>query len=90
MDYKTSSKGDYIGKKLKAHSKQLQLYAIGIHQLRGIPYDKIKLEFDMMKYYKVAYLQKNGKRQLNTQDHLRNNQRFKRISYYKDQNQSQN
>ena len=61
LDYKSSSKGDYIGKKLKAHSKQLQLYAIGIHQLRGIPYDKIKLEFDMMKYYKVAYLQKNGK-----------------------------
>lgn len=61
MDYKTSSKGDYIGKKLKEHSKQLQLYSIGIHQLKGIPYDKIKPQFDMMKYVKVSYLQKNGK-----------------------------
>lgn len=61
MDYKTSSKGDYTGKKLKAHSKQLQLYAIGIHQQFGIPYDKINLRFDMMKYIKISFLQKNGK-----------------------------
>lgn len=61
LDYKSSSKGDYTGKKLKSHSQQLQLYAIGVHQLYNVPYDKIKLEFDMMKYYKVSYLQKNGK-----------------------------
>lgn len=61
VDYKTSSKGDYTGKRLKAHSKQLQLYAIGIHQSKGIPYDKILPQFDMMKYYKVFYLQQNGK-----------------------------
>lgn len=61
MDYKTSSKGDYTGKKLKAHSRQLQLYAIGIHQIKGVPYEDIVLRFDMMKYYKVSYLQKNGK-----------------------------
>lgn len=61
MDYKTSSKGDYTGAKLKAHSRQLLLYAIGIHQVKGIPYEDIICRFDMMKYYKVAYLQKNGK-----------------------------
>ena len=61
MDYKTSSKGDYTGKRLKAHSRQLQLYAIGLHQIKGIPYEDIVLRFDMMKYYKVSYLQKNGK-----------------------------
>lgn len=61
MDYKTSSKGDYTGKRLKAHSKQLQIYGIGISQIKGIPLEDIVLRFDMMKYYKVSYLQKNGK-----------------------------
>lgn len=61
LDYKSSSKGEFTGKKLKEHSEQLQLYAIGIHQLYDIPYEKIHIEFDMMKYYKVSYHQKNGK-----------------------------
>jgi len=61
VDYKTSSKTGFSGASLKAHARQLMLYAIGFHQVRGIPYDKINLRFDMMKYYEVGYQQKNGK-----------------------------
>ena len=61
VDYKSSSKSSFSGKKLKDASKQLKLYAIGIHQARGIPYEKIRLRYDLMKYYEVFYLQKNGK-----------------------------
>lgn len=61
LDYKTSSKSGFTGKQLKAHSKQLMLYAIGVHQATGVPYDKIKPRYDMMKYVNVEYLQKNGK-----------------------------
>lgn len=61
VDYKSSSKSGFGGKKLEEASKQLKLYAIGIHQVRGIPYDKIRLRYDLMKYYEVVYLQKNGK-----------------------------
>lgn len=61
VDYKTSSKNGFSGAGLKEHAKQLMLYAIGINQFRNIPFDKIKLRFDMMKYYNVEYIQKNGK-----------------------------
>lgn len=61
VDYKTSSISGFTGKKLKEKARQLSLYAIGINQFRGIPFDKIRLRFDMMKYYEVRYLQKNGK-----------------------------
>lgn len=61
VDYKTSSKSGFSGKKLADASKQLKLYAIGIHQTRGIPYDQINLRYDLMKYVEVGYLQKNGK-----------------------------
>ena len=61
LDFKSSSKGEYVGKRLKENSKQLLLYSIGIHQATGLPYDKIKARFDMMKYITVSYLQKNGK-----------------------------
>lgn len=61
VDYKTSSMSGFTGKKLKEKARQLSLYAIGINQFRGIPFDKIRLRFDMMKYYEVHYLQKNGK-----------------------------
>lgn len=61
VDYKSSSKGDFVGKKLKEKSKQLKLYALAINQQRNIPLDKINLRFDMAKYLNVSYLQKNGK-----------------------------
>lgn len=61
LDFKTSSKGQFSGQKLRENSRQLMLYAIAIHQQTGLPYDKIKARFDMMKYIEVSYLQKNGK-----------------------------
>ena len=68
VDYKTSSKGDFSGAKLKEHARQLMLYAIGINQFRKIPFDKIRLRFDMMKYYNVEYIQKNGKTAVSKQE----------------------
>lgn len=61
LDYKTSSKSGFTGKKLIEHSQQLRLYSIGIHQQKGIPYDKINPRFDMMKYVKIRFKQENGK-----------------------------
>ncbi|HFI0463250.1 TPA: PD-(D/E)XK nuclease family protein [Streptococcus suis] len=61
LDYKTSSISGFTGKQLLEHSKQLLLYAIGVHQLTGLPYDKIHPRFDMLKYVQIDYLQKNGK-----------------------------
>jgi hypothetical protein len=61
VDTKSSSISGFSGKKLKEKSRQLMLYAIGIHQMKKIPYDKITLEFNMCKYLNVSYLQENGK-----------------------------
>lgn len=61
VDYKTSSKSGFSGKKLKESSRQLLLYAIGINQFRGIPLENIRLRFDMMKYYEIRFMLKNGK-----------------------------
>lgn len=61
VDFKSSSKGKFSGKSLKKSSRQLQLYAIGISQMFNIPIENIKLRYDMQKYLKVSYLQKNGK-----------------------------
>lgn len=61
QDFKTSSKSGFSGKQLDDASKQLKLYAIGIHQQFGIPYEDIVLRYDMQKYVTVSRLQKNGK-----------------------------
>lgn len=61
VDYKTSSKSSFSKAKLPEKSRQLMLYAIGKHQYSGIPYEKIKCRFDMMKYLVVHYRQENGK-----------------------------
>lgn len=61
VDFKTSSKSSFVGAKLNDSSKQLKLYATGIHQLYGIPYEDIVLRYDMQKYVNVSFLQKNGK-----------------------------
>lgn len=58
IDFKTSSK--YTGKTLEQHSGQLTLYAIGIHQMFNIPFDKIKICFNFLKYVDIQYQQKNG------------------------------
>ena len=57
-DYKTST--IYTKKKIPEHSKQLLLYALGLHQ-GGISLDKIRCRWAFLKYVNIAYLQKNGK-----------------------------
>lgn len=68
VDFKSSSKGDFVGKKLNEKSRQLKLYAAAISQQRGIPLDQIVCRFDMLKYLNVSYLQKNGKWRSSTQE----------------------
>ena len=60
-DFKTSAKSSFSGKKLNTSSRQLRLYAEGIHQMYNIPYENILLRYDMQKYVTVSFLQKNGK-----------------------------
>ena len=57
LDFKSSS--IYTGKTLEENSGQLTIYAIGLHQM-GIPYDKIKAQFNFLKYCTIKYEQKNG------------------------------
>ena len=54
-DFKTSS--IYKGDNLKQKSGQLMLYALGLNQM-GIPLDKIKIEFNFLKYINVEVCQK--------------------------------
>lgn len=54
-DFKTSSM--YRGEDLKHKSKQLMIYALGLHQM-GIPFEKIKIEFNFLKYVNVEVSQK--------------------------------
>lgn len=57
IDFKSSS--IYTGKTLEENSGQLILYSIGLNQM-GIPLDKIKPEFNFLKYCTIRYEQKNG------------------------------
>ena len=58
LDWKTSS--IYKGDKALNECGQLVVYAIGLHQM-GVPFDKIKICWDFMKYVKVDCKQANGK-----------------------------
>lgn len=58
LDFKTSS--IYKGEKAINECGQLVVYAIGLHQL-GIPFEKIKICWDFLKYVKVDCKQANGK-----------------------------
>ena len=55
-DFKSSS--IYTGNKLSQNSGQLILYSIGLHQM-GIPLNKIKPQFNFLKYCTVRQEQKN-------------------------------
>lgn len=57
-DYKTSS--IYKGSKLIEEQGQLLLYAEALHQL-GVPYSKIKVYWDFLKYTNATVVQANGK-----------------------------
>lgn len=58
MDWKTSS--IYKGAKAINESGQLTVYAMALHQL-GIPYEKIKICWNFLKYVSVQCEQANGK-----------------------------
>lgn len=57
IDFKTSSK--FAKNTLEEKSGQLTVYAIALIQ-RGIPLDKIRIGFNMLKYCSIQYQQKNG------------------------------
>lgn len=57
LDFKSSS--IYTGKTLEENSGQLTIYAIGLNQM-GIPLEKIKAEFNFLKYCTVKYQLKKG------------------------------
>lgn len=57
IDFKTSTK--FSGKNLEEKSGQLTVYAIALTQM-GVPLDKIRIGFNMLKYCTVEYQQKNG------------------------------
>lgn len=57
LDFKSSS--IYTGKKLENNSGQLVLYSIGLHQM-GVPLEKIKSQFNFLKYCTIQYQLKKG------------------------------
>lgn len=57
VDWKTSTK--YVGKTAEEKCGQLIIYAIALHQA-GIPWEKIKICWNFLKYCTVQYEQKNG------------------------------
>lgn len=57
LDFKSSS--IYTGKKLENNSGQLILYSLGLHQI-GVPLEKIKPQFNFLKYCTIQYQLKKG------------------------------
>ena len=57
IDFKSSS--IYKGAKAENECGQLVLYAIGLNQM-GIPFEKIKIAWNFLKYCTIQYEQKNG------------------------------
>lgn len=58
QDFKTSSM--YKKDKIESAKNQLLLYALFLHDKYNIPFDKIKIRWDFIKYAKCTYTQKNG------------------------------
>lgn len=59
VDWKTSTV--YSKKDMLEKGKQLLLYALAVHQMKGIPYSKIKCAWNFLKYTNVTITQLNGK-----------------------------
>lgn len=57
VDFKTSSK--FSSKAVEEKAGQLTVYAIALTQI-GVPLDKIRIGFNMLKYCTIKYQQKNG------------------------------
>ncbi len=58
IDFKTSTK--YSGNMAEEKAGQLVLYALGLSQMYNIPLNKIKINFNFLKYVSIQYQQKNG------------------------------
>ena len=58
LDWKTSSK--YSKSKAKELCGQLVMYAIGLNQQKGIPFDKIRIAWNFLKYQCVTVQSKKG------------------------------
>lgn len=58
-DWKTST--IYKNEKKDNELGQLVIYALGLHQMFGIPFEKIKVGWNFLKYTHVSYTQANGK-----------------------------
>lgn len=58
-DWKTST--IYKGDKALNEAGQLVMYAIGLHQMKNIPFEHIKIRWNFLKYVKVTFTQNNGK-----------------------------
>ena len=61
IDFKSSS--IYKGKKAENECGQLVLYAMGLHQ-KGVPYEKLKIAWNFLKYVNVEVEQANGNKKL--------------------------
>ena len=61
LDWKTSS--IYRGEKAKNECGQLCLYAMALHQL-GIPYEKIRIGWNFLKYVSVTVESKKGEKKV--------------------------
>ena len=57
IDWKTST--IYKGSKAEEECGQLVIYAIALHQM-GVPFDKLKIAWNFLKFCNVEYVQKNG------------------------------
>lgn len=58
-DFKTSTL--YSKKDIESHKEQLLLYATGLSRKFKVPFNKIKLRWDFVKYVNVTFVQQNGK-----------------------------
>jgi len=72
LDYKTST--IYTGAKIEKESAQLLLYALGLNQM-GVPWDKLKICWNFLKYATVDVKQAKG--DFNTRNIARNEIGFK-------------
>lgn len=61
-DWKTST--IYKGKKALDECGQLVMYAIGVHQCLGVPYEKIKIGWNFLKYQNITVEQKKGNKRV--------------------------
>ncbi|MGL6174845.1 MAG: PD-(D/E)XK nuclease family protein [Cellulosilyticaceae bacterium] len=63
VDYKTSSNGEFKGDKLKDKAHQLLIYAYALNQIKGIPFEQMKLSWLMGKYCEIdiTYMIKSKK-----------------------------